>query len=66
MKYHDQKQLGEERVDLVYSSLSLFIIKGNQGRNSSKAGTQRQELMRTPWRGALYLLVPHGDQPAFL
>jgi hypothetical protein len=33
MKHHDQKQLGEERVNSAHSSTSLFIIKGNQDRN---------------------------------
>lgn len=33
------KLLGEERVDLVYASISLFSIKGNPDRNSNRAGT---------------------------
>jgi hypothetical protein len=39
MKHHDQKQLGEGRVYLAYTSIPQFIIKGNQDRNSSRAGT---------------------------
>lgn len=30
MKHHDQKQVEEERVSLVYTSIFLFIIKGSQ------------------------------------
>ena len=51
MKHHDPKQLGEERVCLAYASTPQFIIEGSQGRNSSRAGTWRQELMQRPWRG---------------
>jgi hypothetical protein len=32
MKYHDQKQVGEERVYLAYTSIALFIIEGSQDR----------------------------------
>jgi hypothetical protein len=35
-------QVGEEMVDLAYISLALFILGGNQDRNSSRAGTWRQ------------------------
>jgi hypothetical protein len=31
------KKFGEERVYLVYISTLLFIMKGSQDRNSSKA-----------------------------
>jgi hypothetical protein len=48
MKYHDQKQGGEEKVYLPYTSRALFIIKGSQDRNSNMAGTWRQELMQRP------------------
>jgi hypothetical protein len=46
MKHHDQKQLGEERVDsaiLPHHNLSLKEV-----RNSSRAGTWRQALMQIP------------------
>jgi hypothetical protein len=33
-----KKQVVEERVYLVYTSTLLFIIEGNQGRNSNRAG----------------------------
>jgi hypothetical protein len=46
LKHHDQKWLGEERVYLAYTSTSLFIIEGAQGRNSNRVGTWRQELMQ--------------------
>jgi uncharacterized protein Veg len=39
MKHQNQKQLGEKRVCLAYTSTSLFIIEGNQDRNSNRAGT---------------------------
>ena len=57
MKHHDQKQLGEERVYLTYSSTSLFIIERSQDRSSHKEGTWTQELMQRPWRGAAYWLA---------
>jgi hypothetical protein len=62
MKHCEQKQIGEERVYVAYSSSSLFFNEGSQNRNSSRAGTWRQELMQKPWRGAVYRLA----QPAFL
>jgi hypothetical protein len=45
---------------LAETSILLFITKGNQDWNSSKAETWRQELMQRPWRGAAYWLAPHG------
>jgi hypothetical protein len=33
MKYCDQKQVGEERVYLAYTSTSYFITEGSRGRN---------------------------------
>ena len=53
-------QVGEERVHLTYTFVSLFIIKRSQDRNSSRVGTSRQQLMQRPWRGAAYWLTPHG------
>jgi hypothetical protein len=50
---------GEERVYLACASTLLFIIEGSQARNSSRAGTWRQELMQRPWRGAASCLSPH-------
>lgn len=49
------KQLGEERVYLLYTS---FIIKGSQDKN--KAGTHKPELMQKPGRSAAYWLPPSG------
>jgi hypothetical protein len=34
--------------------------EGSLDRNSSQAGTWRQELMQMPWRDAAYWLAPHG------
>jgi hypothetical protein len=55
MKDLNQKQSGEERVWCAlfsHSSMYLFIFKSSEGRNSSRVGTCRQELMQKPWRGA--------------
>jgi hypothetical protein len=43
-----EKQVGEERVNSAYTSILLFIIEGSQDRNSNRAGTWRQELMKRP------------------
>jgi hypothetical protein len=53
-------QVWEERVYLAHTSMLLFIIKGSQDRDSSRAGTWRQELMQRPWRGAAYWLASPG------
>jgi hypothetical protein len=42
----------QERVYFTHSSISQFIIESSEGRNSSRAGTWRQELMQRLWRGA--------------
>jgi hypothetical protein len=47
-----KKQVGEERVYSAYTSTALFITKGSQERNSTRAGIWRQELMQRPWRDA--------------
>ena len=49
-----EEQVGEERVYLAHMSTALFIIEGNQDRNSHRAGTWRQELVQRPWRSTLY------------
>jgi hypothetical protein len=55
-----KRQVGKERVYLVYTSTVLFIIKGIQDKNSNRAATWRQELMQRPWRGLAFWLAPHG------
>jgi hypothetical protein len=55
-----KKQVGEERVYSAYTSTLLFITKGSQDRNSHRAGTWRQELMQSPWKGAAYWLASPG------
>ncbi len=40
-----KKQVGEERVYSAYTSILLFITKGNQDRSSHMEGTWRQELI---------------------
>jgi hypothetical protein len=54
LKHHDQKQAGERRVYLAYTSTLSSIIEGSQSRNSNRAGAWRQELMQRSWRGAAY------------
>ena len=55
-----EKQVGEERVYLAYTSRLSPIIGGSQARNSSRAETRRQELTQSPWRGAAYRLASPG------
>lgn len=38
----------------------FHITEGNQDKNSSWAGTWRQELMQSAWRGVAYSLAHHG------
>ena len=52
--------LGGGGIYSVYTSTALFITEGSQGRNSSRVGTWRQELMQRPWRDAAYWLAHHG------
>jgi hypothetical protein len=51
-------KVGKERFYLAYTSTSLFIIEGCQGRNSNRPGTWRQELMERPRRDVYWLA--HG------
>lgn len=39
MKHQDQNQVGEHRVYLAYISVSLFIIKESQDKNSHMTAT---------------------------
>jgi hypothetical protein len=57
------KATREERVYLAYTSHS--IIKGSQGKNSTRGGTWRQELMQRPWRAAAYWLALHFSLLSF-
>jgi hypothetical protein len=61
-----KNHVGEERVYSAYSSTLLFIPKGNQDRNSYRAGTWRQELMKRPWRDAAYWMLPLACSACFL
>jgi hypothetical protein len=64
IKHHDPKQAGEAKIYSAYTSM-LFITEKKsgqelkQGKDSSRAGSWRQELMQRPWRGAAYCLAPH-------
>jgi hypothetical protein len=55
-----KKQVGEERMYSVYTSISLFISGGSQHWNSNRTGTWRQELRQKPWWSTAYCLAPHG------
>jgi hypothetical protein len=55
-----KKQVGEKRVYSAYTSTLLCITKGNQDRNSHRAGTWRQELIQRLWRDVTYWLVSPG------
>ena len=54
MKHHSQKQLEEEKVRITVHQ------QKQSGQELKQAGTWRQELMLSPWRGAAYWLTPHG------
>ena len=56
----NKKQVGEERVYSVYTSILLVTTKESQDRNLNRAEFWRQELMQRPWRGAAYWLASHG------
>lgn len=69
IKLQDQKQSGGEN-GLFYLTLpghSPSINRGNQGRNSGREGTGRQEPQHQPWRNAAAqlaqlagILIPSG------
>jgi len=54
-----KKQVGEERVYSAYTSTLLFITKGSQDWNSSRA-VRKQELMQRPWRDVSYRFASPG------
>jgi hypothetical protein len=51
----NKKKVGEERIYSAYP-----FTEASQDRNSSRAGTWRQELMQRLWRVTAYWLAPHG------
>jgi hypothetical protein len=61
-----QKQVGEKRVHLAYTSISQSIIEGNQDRNSHGAGTWKQKPIQRPWRRMLTGLLPIAWSACFL
>jgi hypothetical protein len=62
-----EMKFGEERVYSAHTSVSsLFIIKGSQDRDSSRAGTWMQELMQRPWRVLLTGLLLMACSACFL
>ena len=56
MKHHDQKEGGEERVYLAYTSKPHCSSE----KNSSGTVTWMQELMQGPWRAPAYWLALIG------
>lgn len=52
--------MGSGWVGEAYKSTSLFSLEGSQDRCSDRAGTQRQDLIERPWKGAAYCLVSSG------
>lgn len=50
-KYHDQKQLVEERIYLAYTTGSQLVMMGSQSRNLKGRLKQRS------WRSATYWLA---------
>jgi hypothetical protein len=46
--------LGGKGVLSIPPPHSKFIIKGNQDRNSHRAGTRKQETMQRPWKSTAY------------
>lgn len=43
-----KNQVGERRVVLAYTSISLFTIESSEGKNSNRAGTWWQKLIQNP------------------
>jgi hypothetical protein len=66
MKYHDQKQGGEESVYSTYTPILFFTTKGGKDRNSSRAETWWQELMQSTWRVLLTGLLLMACSACFL
>ena len=58
--------LPADQVYSAYTSELLFITEGSQDCNSSRAGTQQQELRPRSWSGAVYWLAPRGWLNLFL
>lgn len=52
MNNHDQRQLEEERVYMVYISWITVTM-----REANQVGTGKQELIQSPWQSAAYWLV---------
>jgi hypothetical protein len=58
-----RKQIGEERIYLVYTSFLLFIIKGSQNRNSEQGRNLEAE---ADTKTMVYWLVPMACSAYFL
>ena len=57
IKYHDHKQLGEQRVYFTYTSTPVHPWK-KSGQELKQCRTWRQELMQGPQKRATYWLPP--------
>lgn len=50
VKYHEEKQLGEERV--IYLQFQIMVHHRRTSRQGLKAGTWKQEPKQKSWRNA--------------
>jgi hypothetical protein len=58
-KHHDQSNV-ERKGFSGFHFTGLFIVEGNQGRNSNREGIWSQELLQRPWRALLTGLFPRA------
>jgi hypothetical protein len=58
MQQHDQEQAWKEKDYFDYTYWSHFITERSQDKNSSIAGTWKQELIQRPLKAAAYSLSP--------
>lgn len=59
MKQHYKKKLGEEKVYVVCTSTSQFIIEGRRSKNSVRTKIWREELMQVPQRNTVHSCATH-------
>ena len=61
IRHHNQRKIGEERVYLAYTSISLFIIEGEKSGQELKQGRNLEAGADSEAMGyAAYWLPPHG------
>jgi hypothetical protein len=59
-KHHDRKANWKGKGLFSLHFQILVHTEESQDRNSSRAGTWKQELMQRPWRGAAYWVASLG------